>query len=417
MNGSEINPALLSPIIKDVVQKYQAGVYKNEEHIRAQLVLRILQAVGWDIWNPLDVYTEYPPNKSEDNRRVDVALFDQSKARAYIEVKRPNALQDRTVLESTEQQIEGYNRYLTAPISVITDGFFWRFYLAVHEGRLAEKCFAEFNIANVDTAEYHFKVFLGRGALRTRDAENAARQVLQEQETQKRHSLLARLWLDIHQNAPILQNYPKALEDIFVKEAKSKHNVDVTADEASLVASAAKAPIATPIQNTQKTVSTTTPAPTTARGSVSQILPMQSITPAPATAPSTPQNAEIVHVPIPNIPEQDRRYQDIISMQYKDGQPQSFDNWRDMYRDILDLLHSQHPQTLPDALLKLKVASETALPKKDEAKQIGSVFVKCNLSLDNILRAVGRTCAELNINAADFKVAYKPTTKQRRTST
>jgi len=38
--------------LDDISIKLNEKVYLNEEHIRLSLVCRLLQELGWDIWNP-----------------------------------------------------------------------------------------------------------------------------------------------------------------------------------------------------------------------------------------------------------------------------------------------------------------------------------------------------------------------------
>jgi len=37
----------------DIRRKLAAGVFQNEERVRLSLVARVLQALGWDVWNPV----------------------------------------------------------------------------------------------------------------------------------------------------------------------------------------------------------------------------------------------------------------------------------------------------------------------------------------------------------------------------
>ncbi len=61
--------------LEDICDKLEEGVFYNEEHVRVCVVLRILGKMGWDIWNPTEVNTEYKAVRTEDMTRVDVALF------------------------------------------------------------------------------------------------------------------------------------------------------------------------------------------------------------------------------------------------------------------------------------------------------------------------------------------------------
>ena len=62
-------------ILFNIRQRLVGEEYKNEERVRLSLVARVVQALGWDIWNPTDVFTEFKATKKADNTRVDMALF------------------------------------------------------------------------------------------------------------------------------------------------------------------------------------------------------------------------------------------------------------------------------------------------------------------------------------------------------
>ena len=65
----------MKDVVTDILRKLSDGVYKNEEHVRLSLVSRILQELGWDLWNPNEVNSEFPVIPQEDKTRVDLALF------------------------------------------------------------------------------------------------------------------------------------------------------------------------------------------------------------------------------------------------------------------------------------------------------------------------------------------------------
>ena len=62
-------------ILEDIRNKLSEDVYKNEEHIRLSLVIRILHKLGWNIWDPKEVYSEFPVVPHEDQTKVDLALI------------------------------------------------------------------------------------------------------------------------------------------------------------------------------------------------------------------------------------------------------------------------------------------------------------------------------------------------------
>ncbi len=95
--------------IRDIQNKLREGLYCNEEHVRLSLVARILQSLGWDIWNPKETNCEFIVAPTEDSTRVDIALFDIStNPSVFIEVKAVGKIQDN--LEKTERQLRDYNQ-------------------------------------------------------------------------------------------------------------------------------------------------------------------------------------------------------------------------------------------------------------------------------------------------------------------
>ena len=58
-------------ILSDIRTRMGEGLYVNEEHVRLSLVARILQGLGWNIWNPAEVNAEFVAAPDEDKTRVD----------------------------------------------------------------------------------------------------------------------------------------------------------------------------------------------------------------------------------------------------------------------------------------------------------------------------------------------------------
>ncbi len=149
----------MKQIIEDIQGLLKDGTFKDEQHVRFSLVGRICQALGWNIWNPAEFYTEYnvkkyPPQEiSSDLRgRVDVALILSEKrndlAEVFIEVKTPGKLQSE--LAAGETQLQKYNFWDKSAISILTDGIVWRFYLPSIGGSFEGTLFNEINILKDD---------------------------------------------------------------------------------------------------------------------------------------------------------------------------------------------------------------------------------------------------------------------------
>ncbi len=133
-------------ILLDIQQRLRRKEYKNEEHVRLSLVARVVQELGWDIWNPTEVFTEFKATKKEDNTRVDVALFtrDFEDTAIFIECKGVGAF--AADLAAVEKQLRDYNRDHTALFTVITDGRYWRFYFSFTSGEFKDKLFCAFDL-------------------------------------------------------------------------------------------------------------------------------------------------------------------------------------------------------------------------------------------------------------------------------
>jgi Type I restriction enzyme R protein N terminus (HSDR_N) len=201
-------------IIQDIQQKLAEGSYKNEEHVRVCIVLRILQALGWNIWNPGEVNLEFPVLPNEDQTRIDVALFlTPHEPSVFIEVKALGKLE--SALSQVERQLRDYNRNNTALFSIITDGQIWRFYHSQAGGEFANKCFKILNLAEqkLDDLEQDFVRFLSREAVETGNSEHEAKSYLQLSREQRAMedglSDARRLILE-----PPYPSLPQALKDV-----------------------------------------------------------------------------------------------------------------------------------------------------------------------------------------------------------
>lgn len=173
-------------LLADIREKLKVGAYKNEEQIRLTLVVRVLDALGWDIWNPEEVFPEFIAVPNEDKTRVDIALFLQSDIPSvFIEVKAHKLLMGK--LEEVEKQVRDYNRNNTAPFSLLTDGQNWRFYLSQTGGVFSQKCFQDFDLFTADLEEVYaiLNIFLSKNSHRDGTAKSQAQELLQLSQKQR----------------------------------------------------------------------------------------------------------------------------------------------------------------------------------------------------------------------------------------
>ena len=156
----------MQEILLDIRQRLNRHEYKNEEHVRLSLVARVVQALGWDVWNPTEVYTEFKATPNEDVKRVDLALFADNlyKDAIFIECKGTGNLSKGLPedLAKVERQLRDYNKDNTAQLAIITNGCMWRFYYCYTSGEFASKHFKTLNLAedDLETVADYFRLFL-----------------------------------------------------------------------------------------------------------------------------------------------------------------------------------------------------------------------------------------------------------------
>ena len=173
-------------IIKDIREKINNKYYLNEEHIRLNLVIRLLEELGWDIWNPKEVFAEFLVAPDEDKTKVDLALFlNNISPSVFIEIKYLGKIFDK--LPHIERQLRNYNRDNTATISLITDGRYWRFYYSRTGGEFKNKFFKQIDILSddINDSELHFITFLCKTEIQNGNAEREAAKYLSLTQKQK----------------------------------------------------------------------------------------------------------------------------------------------------------------------------------------------------------------------------------------
>jgi hypothetical protein len=176
----------MKDILKDIRAKLLNNDYQNEEHVRLSLVSRIIQSLGWDVWNPREVNTEYYGTPNEDKSRVDMALFLNSNIPSvFIEVKAIGKID--TNLGNIERQLRDYNKNLTALFSVITDGKKWIFYFSQSGGEFSEKRFKTLDLLEdqFEDIETFLISFLSKSEIANGNAERDAKSYLEGSKKQR----------------------------------------------------------------------------------------------------------------------------------------------------------------------------------------------------------------------------------------
>ena len=99
----------------------------GEEATKQGIVLPVLRALGWDVWNTREVTPEYDVGRGG---RVDYALQVRSRPKVLIEVKKGAKELD----DEAEEQLCSYAFKKGAEQAVLTNGLTWWFYLPLEKG-------------------------------------------------------------------------------------------------------------------------------------------------------------------------------------------------------------------------------------------------------------------------------------------
>ncbi len=120
--------------IVDVRDKLRRGVFSNEDQVSKGVVMRLLQQLGWDVYDPTQVSSEFRIG----NRKVDYALRHGPFGSAVlIEVKNVGK-----ATPAGEDQLFDYCFREGVPLAVLADGRVWNFYWPAGRGSYEQRRFA-----------------------------------------------------------------------------------------------------------------------------------------------------------------------------------------------------------------------------------------------------------------------------------
>lgn len=115
----------LETTLADITARLKDRGYPNEQAISQGIVLRLLQELGWDTYDPNVVWPEYQTGDG----RADFALcHPRSKPAIVIEVKHVGRA------EGAVRQALQYAFHCGVPFVVLTDGRIWNYYLPAAQG-------------------------------------------------------------------------------------------------------------------------------------------------------------------------------------------------------------------------------------------------------------------------------------------
>lgn len=178
MGGNET----LATVVKDIAGKLERWRGLKEAQTTQAIILRVLQALGWNIWNPYEVMSQDTATK---NYRPDFLLcVKKDEPVLVLEVK---AL-DKTLTDEDRTQVVNYANSQNIRWSVLTNGKLWEFFDNRVEAKAPEKRVLYFQLDNPSAAKYLEKL-LSKSFWEEENAslklEDTAKEIQKEIETQQ----------------------------------------------------------------------------------------------------------------------------------------------------------------------------------------------------------------------------------------
>jgi hypothetical protein len=138
----------LAVVVRDIAGKLERWRGLKEAQTTQAIILRVLQALGWNIWNPYEVV---PQDTGTKNYRPDFLLcVKKDEPVLVLEVK---AL-DKTLTDEDRMQVVNYANSQNIRWSVLTNGKLWEFFDNRVEAKAPEKRVLYFQLDNPSAAKY-----------------------------------------------------------------------------------------------------------------------------------------------------------------------------------------------------------------------------------------------------------------------
>jgi hypothetical protein len=120
----------------------------TEEATKMALVVPFIAALGYDVYDPLEVVPEYTADVGiKKGEKVDYAIFKDGEPIMLFECKKVGVDLDKV----SATQLYRYFSVSSARVGVVTDGVFYRFFSDIEaDNKMDERPFLEIDIRNVD---------------------------------------------------------------------------------------------------------------------------------------------------------------------------------------------------------------------------------------------------------------------------
>lgn len=148
----------LKSVSEQIVSRLPSVKGKGEEATKQALVLPMLAALGYDIWNIDEVCPEYEADvavkKTGQKEKVDIAILINKNPCIFFEIKSVD-----TPLDGHEGQLARYfNSTPQVTLGILTNGIEWRFFTDTGEPNLMDE--KPFYVSKLDTVDQGLDVML-----------------------------------------------------------------------------------------------------------------------------------------------------------------------------------------------------------------------------------------------------------------
>lgn len=133
--------------LKEKAETYKDSL-KTEEATKNTLIMPFLNALGYDVFNPLEVVPEYTPEKGfKKDEKVDYAIIKDNSPIILVECKRID--DDKLDIKKHGAQLFRYFTASKAKFIIFTNGIVYKFFSDVEEPNILDKePFFVFNLLN-----------------------------------------------------------------------------------------------------------------------------------------------------------------------------------------------------------------------------------------------------------------------------
>ena len=220
--------AQLKNFVNEIKSAKGLGTY-DEATTKQIIVIRILNILGWNIFDINEIQPEYPVDPQNSNEKVDYALARDTDNMVFVEAKAVSV-----DLENWEEKFCNYCFKNNVILGVLTNGISWWFYLPRAKGSWYERKFYSINLIqqDADIIVSKFMDFLSKeNVANGKSEENAKRTYESKQKNQIIKKSLPEAWntLISSEDETFIDLFNNMLEKVSGYRAESEEIADFLA--------------------------------------------------------------------------------------------------------------------------------------------------------------------------------------------